>query len=619
MPLPSARKPIRLWPGVVAATFLVLVRFVIPEVWPDIGPYGVLGALAAAVAIVLWWLFFSRAPWLDRIGALLLIAIAGVVTWLLAHPSLVGGMMGMMLPLYAIPITFGPIFVLAAVASRRMPDKWRRATMSAAIFAACGVWLLLRTDGVSGESGAQLAWRWTPTAEQQLLTRGEEPALIETPAAGASKSLDVAKSQDAAKPVEVAKPAAVPTAPATASAAKPAPEADAPRAAAPRIRWPGFRGPNRDGVIPDVRIETDWSSSPPKELWRRPIGPGWSSFAVRGDLAYTQEQRGGDELVSAYRLSTGKPVWRHRDSTRFYESNGGPGPRGTPAVHDGRVYAMGATAIINALDADTGAVIWSRNASADTGATIPGWGFTGSPLVVRDLVIVSTSGRLVAYDSESGKPRWTQKTNGGGYSSPHLATLDGVEQIVMLSGGGATGVSLDDGAVLWKHAWVDAVNIVQPAIAEGDLLVAAGDAMGGLGIRRLSLSHAGQQWTAQERWTTRGLKPYFNDFVVHKGHAYGFDGNILSSIDLQSGERAWKGGRYGAGQLLLLPDQDLMLVVSEDGELVLVQAVPDAHHEIARFKAIEGKTWNHPVLVGDTLLVRNGEEMAAFRLSVTRE
>jgi hypothetical protein len=150
--------------------------------------------------------------------------------------------------------------------------------------------------------------------------------------------------------------------------------------------------------------------------------------------------------------------------------------------------------------------------------------------------------------------------------------------------------------------------------AEGDVLLTTGDAMGGVGMRRVAVARGSSGWTTEERWTTRGLKPYFNDFVVHEGHAYGFDGSILASIDLETGERAWKGGRYGHGQMVLLPDQDLLLLLSEDGELALVGATPDRYAEIARVPAIEGKTWNHPVLVGDILLVRNGEEMAAFRL-----
>jgi hypothetical protein len=368
-------------------------------------------------------------------------------------------------------------------------------------------------------------------------------------------------------------------------------------------------------VITGVRIATDWSASPPKELWRRPVGPGWSSFAVRGDLIYTQEQRGEEELVSCYRFSTGDPVWSHRSRARFYESNGGPGPRGTPTVHNGRVYTVGATGIVNALDADTGAPIWTRDAARDTGAPLPGWGFTSSPLVAGGLVIVAASGRLVAYDLAGGEPRWTRRTKGGGYSSPHLATIGGVTQVLLMSGGGITSVAPADGAVLWEHAWVEGVNIVQPAFAGSDVLVAAGDMMGGTGLRRIAAANGSSGWRVTERWTSRALKPYFNDFVVHEGHAYGFDGSILASIDVGTGERKWKGGRYGEGQLLLLADQDILLVLSEEGELALVSATPDAFKEISsRFKAIEGKTWNHPVLVRDVLLVRNGEEMAAFRL-----
>jgi outer membrane protein assembly factor BamB len=321
-------------------------------------------------------------------------------------------------------------------------------------------------------------------------------------------------------------------------------------------------------------------------------------------------------VVSCYNLSTGNPVWRHRDAARFWESNGGAGPRATPTLSNGRVYTFGATGLLNALDARNGSVVWSRNAASDTGAKTPGWGFASSPLVVNDLVIVAASGRLAAYDAATGNPRWSAPARAGSYSSPQLMTIGGVPQVLLLTGTGVTSVAPADGKLLWEHGW-PGTPILQPArTSDGDVLITTGDMSGGVGTRRIAVAHGSGGWTVEERWTSAGLKPYFNDFVVHKGHAFGFDGSILACIDLKDGTRKWKGGRYGHGQLVLLPDQDLLLVLSEEGELALVAAIPDQFTEFAKLPAIEGKTWNHPVLAGDVLLVRNGEEMAAFRLSL---
>jgi len=196
--------------------------------------------------------------------------------------------------------------------------------------------------------------------------------------------------------------------------------------------------------------------------------------------------------------------------------------------------------------------------------------------------------------------------------------IDGIPQIVQLRGNGATSFAPADGAVLWRHESSGGA-IVQPAVtADGNVLINSLGGTGGNGIRRLAIAHTSGGWTVDERWTSTGLKPYFNDFVVHNGHAFGFDGSILSCIDLADGTRKWKGGRYGGGQLVLLADQDVLLVLSDEGELALVSATPDEFKELARFKAIEGKTCNHPVLVHDILLVRNGEEMAAFRLTTAK-
>jgi outer membrane protein assembly factor BamB len=602
----SSPRPLRLWPGILIATVVVVARYLMPMVAPGTGGIGVLMAVVGTLLLVLWWLFFSRAPRGERIAALALILAAAAAARWLVHPSIQGGMRGLMLFVYALPATLVPAFVGWAVLTRRHSGTSRYVTMAAAILLGCGVWLLARTDGLKAEAGAQLAWRWTPTAEERLLAQDAADPPPTAPEIRPALSPATAAPADPRAPepaIALTEPLAPP------ETTSPAPPAVLPAA------WSGFRGTHRDGVVRALRVETDWARTPPVELWRQPVGPGWSSFAVSGELIYTQEQRGDHEIVSAYRLDTGEPVWRHRDDVRFYESNGGAGPRATPTVHGGRVYALGATGTLNALDASTGALVWSRNAQSDTGATLPGWGFAGSPIVAGDVVIVAASGRLAGYDVATGEPRWTQATRGGGYSSPHVVTVDGVSQILLLSGGGITSVSPTDGSVLWQHAGGGDVSIVQPAMApNGDVLVAAGDMMGGTGIRRVTVRRDAGGWTVNERWASRGLKPYFNDFVVHRGHAYGFDGTILSCIDLETGERQWKGGRYGAGQLILLGDSNVLLILGEEGQVALVAAAPDGYRELAKVQALEDKTWNHPVVVGDMLLVRNGSEMAAYRL-----
>ncbi len=567
----SARASLRVWPGVVLVVLQWILRFGVIAVQPMIA---MLGAAVCTLGLVVWWLFFSRAPWSDRLGGLVLAAAVVAATPSLLHESIAGGAMGFLFYFMVIPFLC-LAFVAAIVLTHNSSTGMRRAAMAAGILLACGAWTLIRTGGFTGDFDNDFRWRWSETPEDRLLARARAGEETPSPAKGASAD-----------------------------------------AAGVGVEWPGFRGPARDGVVRGVRIGIDWSTSPPVELWRRPIGPGWSSFAVRGDLVYTQEQRGEEEVVACYSASTGRPVWTHSDRVRFYESNGGAGPRGTPTLREGRVYTLGATGILSALDAANGSVAWSRNAAEDTGTEVPDWGFAASPLVVNDVLVVATAGQLAGYDLSTGEPRWVGPKGGGGYSSPHLATLDGVAQVLLMSGFGATSVAPADGTVLWRHELAPSARIVQPALTpDGDLLVGDGET---LGMHRLHVARGSGGWSVEERWATTELKPNFNDFVVHEGHAFGFDGSLLSCIDLSNGERKWKGGRYGHGQMVLLAEQDLLLVVAERGDLALVQAGPQAFKELTRVSAIQGKTWNHPVLAGDILLVRNAEEMAAFRVPAER-
>jgi len=567
----TQQKPLRLWPGVVIVILQWLIRFVLPRFVTDPNALmiAVFGGILGGLAIVVWWAFFSRAHWTERWGAIVLMIASVIGTSSIIHESIATGGQGMMFFIFVIP-PLSLAFVIWSVAGRRLSKVARRVTMVITILLACGFWTLFRSDGITGDFNPTLTWRWAETHEDRLMAQSDNESMT-LPSAEAETEI--------------------------------------------RANWPGFRGPDRNSIIHGIQIKTDWSTSPPVELWRLPIGPGCSSFAVRGSLLYTQEQRGEDEVVSCYNLTTGKPVWRHRDTARFWDSHAGAGPRSTPTLSGDCVYTFGATGILNVLNARDGSVVWSLNAASDIKVKILEWAFTSSPLVVDDLVIIAVSGTLAAYDIATGEPRWVGPDGGGSFSSPHLMTIHGVRQILLISRVGVTSFAPTDGTILWKYPW-GVERIVQPAITtDGELLLSDG---GGKGIRRIGVTSGPDGWTVKERWTSKRLRPNFNDFVIHKGHAFGFNGSSLACIDIKTGKRKWKGGRYG-GQLILLADQDVLLVLSEKGELALVEAVSDKLTELAQFPAIEGKTWNHPILAGDILVVRNTQEMAAFRLSLASD
>ncbi len=572
---------VRIWPGVVIIVALWAVR-----IWGGIGEGSpgkfffayVIAPLIATIGLLLWWLLLSRVRWSDRglvVGAYVALAAIAVAVCGQDFPM-------MALILYALPVV-GSVWVGWLILSLGMAWPLRRTLLLTSLALAFGAFMLLRVDGMDGAFAATFNWRWTPTPEQKLLaelSKAPVPAPVEPLA-----TTDVIELQPG--------------------------------------DWPGFRGANRDGRLAGVTIATDWTKSPPKELWRRRVGPAWSSLAVIGPRLYTQEQRGDDELVICYDADTGDEIWSHAEKTRFTEVVAGPGPRGTPTFHAGKIYAQGANGALLCLDAGTGAVKWSQDIAKDSEAKIPVWGFSGSPLIAHGLVTTFAGGpegkAVLAYDAETGKLNWTAGDGTLSYGSTQESTLGGVDQILMTTDAGLTSLEPESGKLLWVHKWPTEgiARIVQPAVLnDTDILIGTGM---GVGTRRIHVGHAGDEWPIEEVWTSKQFKPYFNDFVVVGDQIYGFDGPIFLCFDLAEQKIRWRARGYGNGQVLLLADQSLLLVLTETGEVALVEAQPKKHVELSRIPALTGKTWNHPVIAYGRLFVRNGEEMVCFELPEAAE
>jgi outer membrane protein assembly factor BamB len=380
--------------------------------------------------------------------------------------------------------------------------------------------------------------------------------------------------------------------------------------------WTDFRGPDRAGEYIEAPINTDWPASGLPRLWKQPIGGGYASFTVGEGRAYTIEQRRDKEAVTAYDVETGREVWAFSYPGSFDEVLGGPGPRATPVYRDGLVYSLGAMGDLYCLSAATGKPKWSKNILADNDTKNIHWAMAGAPLIVDKMVIVTPGGitgkSMVAYDRMTGAPVWKALNDRAGYTSPILTTLAGERQIVWISAERAVGVAPANGKLLWEYpfpAQMD-MNCSQPVVIDGDdVLLSSAQ---GQGAALLKIGREGGALTATVVWKNNRLKNKFNSSVLYNGYIYGFDEAILECMDPKTGEVKWKGGRYGYGQLLLAGDS--LVITTEQGEVVLVRATPESHQEIARFQAVEGKTWNIPAIDNGLLLVRNSQEMACFRI-----
>lgn len=553
---------LRLWP----LPWILLVQAValVLSITPGINNgtrfgFMMLGPLAALLLFLIWLLFASRLGWKNKGLILFGFVLCGVVGGALAHPSAYVGVW-----IYGVPLAILGMSLLFYW-QRRAPGRHLLAVLLGPLLA-FGALDLMRFQGFTGAYLPEITWRWSSSVEDALA--------------------EVSRTENGWQAATAA--------------------------------WPAFRGAARDSKVRGRSTPLDWNTAPPTEQWRVSMGPSWSSFIHVGERLFTQEQRGDGELVTAYDASTGDLLWQYSVDARFNEVVAGPGPRATPSYADGTVVAQGATGMLSAMDAATGKLLWKRDLREEVNAPLPVWGFSGSPLIVGDRVVVYAGGDdpngLIAYHLTSGEVLWQVATRGMNFSSPQPIRMAGQELILFGGGDGFMAVTPMDGEILWtfKPSEWGGIPIVQAQqVSATDLIVPIGD---GAGLARLRVVSENGVWTVEELWSSNRLKPSYNDFLYHQGYLYGFDQNIFTCIDASTGERRWKRGRYGFGQAVLLEDRGQIIVLSETGEVVLLAASPDAHEELGTLQVIEGKTWNHPIVVDDVLYVRNGREAAAFRL-----
>jgi len=573
---PMLAKPLRLWPAILLlAAFWAFLYF---NYNAEMGMTArflsrMLAFLVLLFGFLGWWLTRSAIRWRDRWQAVAAMLIILIACSLIADKSV----NPFALLLLSLPFIF-TVRTLWLYASQRVSPTTKRLGFCAVLFATIGFFDLVRSNGLDASQKPDLSWRWQPSHEADFLA-----------------------SRNAQKPI----------------ADRPAPK--------PWTPQPGdcleFRGRNRDGVFSGVSLATDWKQHPPKLLWKRKVGPAWSGMIVVDGHVVTQEQRGEAETVACYDAKTGEEIWAHDDPVRFEEALAGPGPRATPTFSEGRVYAYGATGKLNCLDPATGEAIWSRDCAADAEVApneMPQWGYACSPLVVDARVIVFAGGAkdksVLAYHAADGKPAWMRAGGKQSYSSPQLATLHGLPQILMHDNAALWSLNVPDGELLWQRSSPSEMSLpmLQPHNAGNDTIVISTEP----GATLVEVKRDSEQCSASDGWNSNKLRAGFNDFVLDDACLYGLDDGVLCCFDLASGQRLWKKGRLGHGQVILLAGQHLLLISSDKGEVILVSANRQGFEELGRFQAIDGKTWNGPVIANGRLFLRNGEEMAAYELPI---
>ena len=378
--------------------------------------------------------------------------------------------------------------------------------------------------------------------------------------------------------------------------------------------WSQWRGKNRDGVSAERGLLKQWPAGGPRLAWTaKGAGEGYSSFAVAGGKIYTLGARGGTEYVMAFEQGTGKKLWEVASGARF-SNDRGDGPRGTPTVDGGTVYAYGASGDLTALDAASGKVAWKINVLQKFGGGNIQWGLSESPLVMADRVLVNPGGpnaSIVAVSRKNGSVLWRSQTDEAGYSSAVLHDFQGTPQAIFFTATRGLAVDARDGRLLWSYpkAANRTANAATP-IARGNKVFFSSDYGTGAGL--VSLAASGKDITATETYFTRDMRNHHSSSVLLGDHLYGFSSAILTAMKFDTGEVAWRDRSVGKGSVIYADDR--LYLFSESGVVGLAEASPTGYKEHGRFEIKTGSlpTWSHPVVANGKLYLRDQDTIYAY-------
>ncbi len=382
--------------------------------------------------------------------------------------------------------------------------------------------------------------------------------------------------------------------------------------------WPQWLGPNRDGISPETDFRANWAETPPAVAWRTPLGDGFSGIAISNGKVYTMYSDNKGEYAVCLDAGSGEIVWKTAtDDEEYSDWQGGDGPRSTPAISNGMAYFFGAFGKLLALDANTGKKRWSFDVRKSLNAETPTWGFSASPLIEGDMVLIeagAANGKaLVALNKDTGDLVWTSQNDKAGYSSPIAVTINDTRMLLFFTGANILAINPANGERLWGHPWKTDydVNAATPVFIPPSSIFISSEY--DVGAARFDLTVDGNNVQGKQRWFTRRMKNKMSTSVYLDGFIYGLDGKILKCIDAGSGEEKWKTRGFGEGTLIA--GNGYLFVLSDRGVLALVEATPEDYKPVAEAKVLNGLSWTAPSLAAGRLYLRNQKEIVALDIA----